>query len=330
MFRSARVRLTLLYLFIVALISISFSAIIYNDFAYELQSRLARAESRLQILAVPKQVTQKLLEDELSVSERIITLRLLLLNGAILTISGAGAYFLAGRTLSPIEKVMEDQKRFVADASHELRTPLTSIKTEIEVALRDKKISLRDAKKLLASNLSDIDKMKDLANYLLTLSRYESGRGLEMEHVDLKKVLLEASKQNAAVSKKKKVKVIKKLESARVRGNRAGLTELFSILISNAVNYSESGGKVEVTAKRSRRSIVVEVEDHGIGIEKTDMPHIFDRFYRADQSRCKEVVEGYGLGLSIAKSIADLHRVALKVKSTPGIGTKFSVNFPLY
>ena len=330
MFKSARVRLTLLYLLIIAFISISFSAVIYNDFAYELQSRLSRAETRLQILAVPKQVTQKLLEDELNVAKRVIILRLLVLNCAILFISGAGGYFLAGRTLLPIEEIVEDQKRFVADASHELRTPLTSLKTEIEVALRDKKMVTKDVKKLLSSNLTEIDRMKDLTNYLLSLSRYEGGSDLVMETLDLFDILSEAIEKNSPIAKKKKIKITKKLKNISVKGNRAGLVELFSILISNAINYSTPGKSISIRIYKTRRYVVVEIEDRGIGIDEADIPHIFDRFFRADQSRCKETVEGYGLGLSIAKSIADLHRAGLKVKSKVSTGTVFSVNFPSY
>ena len=329
MFRYARIRLTLLYLFIIAFISLSFTAIIYRNFVLELEQGFIRAESRLRGLSVPRHIARELVLREVNEAKKPVVLRLLLLNGAILFISGFGGYFLAGKTLSPIEESLEEQKRFIADASHELRTPLTSLKTEIEVGLRDKKMTVVEAKKLLRSNLSDIDNMKDLANYLLSLSRYESGGDkFSIQSVDLKDVVNQAVRQSNVLATKNRIKIIKKVKQINIKGNYQNLVELVSILLNNAIKYSYKNSKVYVRVLSTRRFVMIEVEDFGVGIKKEDQKHIFDRFYRVDQSRSKNKIDGYGLGLSIAKSISELYGSRLFVKSEIGKGSKFTVQIP--
>lgn len=329
LFESARTRLTAWYLIIIAFISLSFSAILYRDVSWKLEQGFQLAEYRLRGLPVPREKAKLLLEDELEKAKRSVLLRLLFINGIILGVAGIGGYFLAGYTLYPIKVVMDEQKRFVADASHELRTPLTSMKTEIEVSLRDKKLGLADTKKLLKSNLQEVDKMRDLANYLLSLSRYETnGRDLPLEKVDLAELVKKAIDKNRALSKKKNITVKEKLEKVSIRGNSGSLIELFSILIDNALKYSQKGKTVEVLTKKGNRFAKIEIKDQGVGIKKEDLPHIFNRFYRADTSRGKDVADGYGLGLSIAKSIVNFHKGEIKVESKPNKGSTFLVVLP--
>lgn len=305
MFKEARVKLTVWYLVIIMAISIFFSLIIYHGAVSEL-NRIQRAQILRRLDSAPFIIDVEVLEE----TKRRIVLSLLALNAAILGISGVAGYFLAGKTLDPIRKNMEEQKEFVGNASHELRTPLTSLKTEIEVALRDKKLNLSETKKLLASNLEDVNKMQKLSNYLLELNRYEGGKEVPMTKVDLKKVVMRATgKRNVRTNLKKSV----------VTGNEDALTELVTILLDNAFKYGK-GKSVEVKTK----SGTIEVEDHGGGISEHDLPHIFDRFYRSDKSRG---TDGYGLGLSIAKSIADIHGAKIEVKSKEGKGSIFKVTF---
>jgi two-component system sensor histidine kinase CiaH len=223
-----------------------------------------------------------------------IALSLFATNIVILGLSAASGYFLAGKTLEPIRKNMEEQKEFIGSASHELRTPLTSLKTEIEVGLRDKKLTVSAAKKILISNLEEVNKMQKLSDYLLRLNRLESGKSaFEKSKVDLRKIVTNAiGKRN----------VKSELEKSIVTGSEDALTELVTILLDNAFKYSPKA----------------------TGIPKKDLPHIFDRFYRSDRSRTKD---GYGLGLSIAKQIADLHGARIKVESKLGVGSTFKVIF---
>jgi len=265
----------------------------------------------------------------INLAKRRFALQLLIINSGVLILAGTAGYFLAGKTLQPIESIVNEQKRFVADASHELRTPLTSMKTEVEVALRDKKFQLADAKKLLKSNLAEVDKMKYFTDNLLSLSRYESnGNDLSMEKTDLAEATKQAIERNIPQAKDKKIKVKEDLSEVTVKGNPQSLVELISILINNAIKYSPKEKSISLSLKKQKKHAVIVIKDEGIGIAEKDIPHIFDRFYRADTSRNKTKADGYGLGLSIAKSIVDVHKGEIKVESEVGKGSTFRVILP--
>ena len=332
MFTEARIKLTAWYLAIIMAISLSFSVAIYlgvnreiSRFDVLVRLRQQRADQATLFLksnglpVPPDSTTEVETAEEARI--RIITL-LGLINLAIFILAGGGGYFLAGQTLEPISKMVDEQKEFVGNASHELRTPLTSLMTEIEVALRDEKMSIDDARKLLSSNLEDVKNMSKLSNCLLKLSRYE--RSIDKKsfiNLDLKDVASVAIEKVLPISKAKKINVSLKGTKKIVNGDKDSLVELFTILIENAVKYSPNGSKVFV--RIGDRGF--EVIDHGVGISKKDLPHIFERFYRADTSRSKDNTDGYGLGLSIAKSIVELHRGTIRAESVVDKGTIFKV-----
>ncbi len=307
MFKEARFKLTLYYLIIMTIINVFFSLIIYRGATAELR----RIESAQQ-LRRPVQfnlVIEPALIDE---TKHRIALSLIYLNLIILGMAGVGGYFLAGKTLAPIKKNMDDQKDFISNASHELRTPLTSLKSEIEVALRDKKLNLKSAITLIKSNLEEVDKMQKLSNYLLILNKYQSGNGnINFVDVDLKKVAV------TAIGKRK---IKTDLKTSIVSGNEDSLVELVRILIDNAFKYSDKNAKIEINVGRKS----LEVKDGGVGISSDDLPNIFKRFFRGDKSHTKD---GYGLGLSIAKQIADMHGARLSVESKIGKGSSFKLHF---
>jgi len=185
MFKKARLKLTSWYLLIIIFISVLFSGVVYQQSIQEIDRGLrmqALRFSRERVLENPPGASRSfdgqlahppdvtLLEEV----KRRIALQLAFINLGILICSGFASYFLAGKTLKPIEKALDEQKRFISDASHELRTPLTALKSEIEVSLRDKNLNLKEAQKLLQSNLEEVDKIQSLSNYLLTLSRYQN------------------------------------------------------------------------------------------------------------------------------------------------------------
>jgi signal transduction histidine kinase len=257
-----------------------------------------------------------------------ILYRLFLINGGILLLSFGLSYFLAGKTLRPLELAVEEQKRFIADASHELKTPLTSMRTEIEVALRDKKLKAKETRLLLSSNLEEVDKMKQLTNYLLALSRYENAnKNLQFQRASITHILERAIKMVSPKLVGKNISIITDVDEFTISCNTAALEELFVILLDNAIKYSEKGDIV-VRSFTTKNHKHVEIIDHGIGIKHTDIPYIFNRFYRSDTSRSKHYVDGYGLGLSIAKSIVELHTGHIEVKSELGKGSTFSISFP--
>lgn len=338
MFKKARLKLTAWYLIIIMAISLSFSVAIFTSVDRELvrmdnmrKERQERVESMQEFIIErgfpPPQEEVNINLATLEESRiRIITI-LGFINASILIISGLGGYFLAGQTLDPISRMVKGQKEFVSNASHELRTPLTSLKTEIEVALRSKNMTLTEAKNLLKSNLEDVNSMQKLSNYLLELNRFENiENNIKMEKINLGKITEDVLQNIEQCTEKNNIKITKHTQTVWIKGDKDATSELATIFIDNAIKYSKKDGKVIVTVLKNGTLVV---KDYGIGIADSDIPHIFDRFYRADLSRSKEKIDGYGLGLSIAKSIADRMGVKIKVQSKVGKGSIFSVQFPL-
>jgi two-component system, OmpR family, sensor histidine kinase CiaH len=332
MFKSARLKLTLWYLLIIAFISISFSGVIYRSLTYELDRVEQMQRSRVDRIYILNDdaIRPPYLDPQLITETKDrIKLTLLFINLAIIGGSTVAGYFLAGRTLNPIEDMVEEQKRFVSDASHELRTPLTALKTEIEVALRDKKLNLSDSKSLLKSNLEEVDKMQKLSNYLLTLNHYQGNSNqVSLKKVNLKDVVEKSVTTLAPLAKKKEILITTKLNPVYVHSNEEALVELTKILLDNAIKYTHEKGKISLMIKKEGSKAILQVHDNGIGIRATEIPYIFNRFYRADLSRAKNKIEGFGLGLSIAKNIVDLHRGKVSVASVPQKGTTFTITFP--
>lgn len=329
MFKIARIKLTAWYLLIIMGVSFSFSGVIYVGVNREL-TRIANFQrTRIQgiIRGYPNPVEISLGPDADAINDarvRIVSI-LALINFSIFVFSGLGGYFLAGLTLDPIAEMIEEQKEFVSNASHELRTPLTSLMTEIEVALKDKKITLADAKMLLKSNLEEVKKMNDLSNYLLKLNKFENGKNTtQFKKVDLKEIVEKSIEKIYPIAQAKNIKLIQKTESLVIKANEESMNELVTILLDNAIKYSPSGSSIDVLIKKSGSLIV---RDYGVGISPKDLPHIFDRFYRAEASRSKTKSEGYGLGLAIAKSIVDQHGATIRVESRPDKGSAFVITF---
>ncbi len=337
MFKRARLKLTAWYLLIIMVISLSFSVAIYTSVNSELvridraqSERQARVDSMQEFIAqkgfAPPQGPQ--MPENITIEQtrvKIITM-LGLINISILVLSGLGGYFLAGQTLEPISKMLAEQKKFVSNASHELRTPLTSLKTEIEVGLRDKKMTLESAQKLLKSNLEDVNGMEKLSDYLLDLNRYENiDIKLETKTIELGTLVISAIENCAALAHEKGVQICKHISKTYIKSDDQATLQLAMILIDNAIKYSGKSKKIDVYVNKDGELVV---KDYGIGISEKETPFIFDRFYRADISRTKQKVKGYGLGLSIAKSITNKLGAKIKVESKIGKGSTFSVQFP--
>ena len=218
----------------------------------------------------------------------------------------------------------------MADASHELRTPLTAIKTEVEVALRDKGLNLAAARKLLQSNLEETNKMQSLSNSLLVLSKYQSADFKpEFEPVRFIEVLEKAKEKLMPKMSERKITVKIEGEDIELEANYNSQVELFTILLDNTIKYSNEDSAVIVKTQVIGKSALFSVQDFGVGIKDEDIPKIFDRFYRSDASRGKDQADGYGLGLAIAKSIVDMHQGKIWVESKLGEGSTFKVELPL-
>ena len=319
------------------IISGLFSLVIYRLLTIEVDRFLSiqrvRIERQMQnrVLPIPGFEPQVLIDPDLvaDIKTRLF-FSLLTINGIILLVSGILGYLLAGRTLRPIEESHNEQKRFVADASHELRTPLTAIKTEIEVNLRDKNLSLVDAKTCLKSNLEEIEKLKNLTNNLLLLSKGQSLDVINIQKINLEEIFEELSSRFSLLLKNKEQKLITNIDKNNfVQTDKDILIEILSAFIENASKYSSTNKNIYLKTKRKGRNVSITVQDEGIGINSSDLPHIFDRFYRTDASRNKNKVEGFGLGLSIAKNLSRKINGSIQVKSSPNKGSSFSLVIPI-
>lgn len=334
MFQKARIKLTLWYLLIIMLISVAFSFSIYHVLTEEL-NRVERIQRLRQDrrLPVPSPRNSRIPSIDPEVIEetknRLIA-TLLLINLGILAASALAAFFLAGRTLKPIKEMVDEQERFITDSSHELRTPLTSLKSGIEVSLRDKHLNLKDAKKLLESNLEEVNNLQYLSDNLIKLTQYQKTDSRHsFAKVSLAGVLNEAQKKVANLAKNKNITIKNQVGDLIIEADKQSLVEVFVILLDNAIKYSSQGKDVILTSQKTDGSIVINVKDQGMGMREEDLPHLFDRFYRIDKSRSKEEVSGYGLGLSIARQIIEKHNGSIKVESRVGKGSTFFVKLPL-
>jgi signal transduction histidine kinase len=226
--------------------------------------------------------------------------------------------------------MVDEQNRFITDASHELRTPLTSLRTEIEVGLRDKTIDLNSAKKLLESNLEEVIALQSLSDNLLELAQNgKEIKNTEKKELSILEIVNKAIKKVEPLALNKGVKIEKKIKDEKIFVVPDRISEVFVILLDNAIKYSKNKTKIIIESKKEKEKISISVTDYGIGIAKDDVPHIFDRFYRANKSRSKTETPGYGLGLSIAKKIIKAHDGEISVSSVFSKKTTFTVSIPI-
>lgn len=329
LFTWARIKLTVVYLVIIMIISLLFNAVIYNGVSRELRVRFVAIEQRFEDLNIARQMKlHEVLLEDLKNAERSLLLILIYTDAIIFVASAVAGFIMAGKTLKPIEEALEEQKRFVADASHELRTPLTALKTNIEVTLRDKKLTLKESKKVLEQNLIEVNKMRDLAAGLLTMARITQYEDLTTSNVDLKKLVESVIKAMKPMAIQKELKLSSELKSVEARVDPDSIEKLIRILLDNAIKYTAKG-KVTIKLHKYKKEAVITVSDTGTGIESKDLDNIFDRFYRAEASRTTQYSSGFGLGLSLAQQIVDAHGGRIEVKSKINNGTTFTVYLPL-
>ncbi len=229
--------------------------------------------------------------------------------------------------LSSLEEASTAQQRFVADASHELRAPLTAIQGNLELLRRRPDMPPAERQESLAEAEREAARLTRLVADLLALARADSGASIQHVPVDLDAVVLDALRSARPLARGQ-VLAVDAFEPAPVVGDADRLKQLFLILLDNALKYTPSGGRVSVRLSCTRDSATVTVCDTGVGIPAEALPHIFERFYRADPARARDP-GGTGLGLPIAQWIVEQHSGAIHVESTPGRGTKISVRLPL-
>jgi len=230
--------------------------------------------------------------------------------------------------LSNLEEAYAAQQRFIADASHELRTPLTSVRANLELLGRQGELLPPPERNVLLRAASDeTERMSRLVSDLLSLARADAGQRLQKRAVELDRLLLEACRQAKLLAKDTRL-VIGEIDEVTVQGDPDRLKQLLLVLVDNAIRYTPPGGQISLSLRKDAGKAILEVADTGTGISGEDLPHIFERFYRANKARASDDT-GTGLGLAIAKWIVGEHGGEIAVASLPGQGTTFTIRLPL-
>ena len=227
--------------------------------------------------------------------------------------------------LSRIEKSIAQQKQFTSDASHEIRTPLSAIRGTLEVLIRRKR-SPEVYEEKISGIIELVDRLDSLLEQLLHLARIDAGKTIARnEQVKLLPVVSAIQQKWKERATEKKITIRRQLpDNASVIGDKFFLELMLDNLVNNAIKYGKQEGHVAINWNEKTRTL--SVEDDGMGIPEKDIPHIFSRFFRADESR-SSVVQGSGLGLSIVRKLAELQHIQMHVTSREGEGTTFSLEF---
>ena len=258
------------------------------------------------------------------------TMRSLLLRSGLVALAAlavlAGlSYCLAGLVVGPVKRAWQEQKQFVSDASHELKTPLTVILSSSELAAEEQDV--QRTKQYVEGIHAESLRMKALVEDMLTLARTESGTRPETEAVDLSDTVLESVLAFEPVAFESGRELVYDIQpELTVMGSGVQLRRLTDILLDNAVKYAAEGTPIRLLLRQEGRCAALRVENRGETIPAEKLRHIFDRFYRADESRSGG--EGFGLGLAIAQSIAQSHGGSIGCASEEGV-TRFTVTLPL-
>ena len=228
--------------------------------------------------------------------------------------------------LERLERGVADQRRFVADASHELRTPLAVMRAELEVNLREPGLA-PEARETLASMYGEIESMGAMVEDLLTLARADEGElRLTPELTDLQAIAVQVRDALVTVAVASSVEVRLEGDEATVLADRRRIEQVIRNLVANAITYAGRGGHVVISTGTEVGSARCSVRDDGPGIPAAVLPHVFDRFFRADPSRTRG---GAGLGLAICREIVAAHGGGIEVTSEEGMGSTFTFSIPL-
>lgn len=231
-----------------------------------------------------------------------------------------------------VHSLDETRNQFVSNASHELKTPLATMKILVETLLYQDGMEEEIQKEFLSDINKEIDRLSSVVGDLLTLVRIDSNKlTLKREDIYFGDVVRESAERLLPLADKHKLTLKVQVEDpCEMEADEGKLKQVCYNIISNAIKYTPEGGDIGVRLTRSGRDAVLEVTDTGIGIAEKDMPHIFERFYRADKSRSRDgEMSGTGLGLSIVRQIVRLHAGTVTVRSKLGQGTTFTVQLPV-
>ncbi len=324
MFDRARLRLTLWYLAILAVIVFLLSFALYDLLATIIQ----QAEADTLSPALRRGVARFFAR--IASTQRALALEIAAIDLGVLILATLGAYVLAGRTLRPIQESMDRQQRFAAAASHELRTPLTVLQGTMEVALLRERTPA-EYQQILGDAVTEAGRMGALIGDLLAVARAESDAIalVALEPLDLREAARAAIEGVRPLAARKGQTLDVDLASPLpVRGDAVKLRQTLANLLDNAVAYTPEGGSIRLSGYRERDQAAVAVRDTGPGIEPRHLPRLFEPFYRVDTARGGGE-DHAGLGLALAAWIARAHGGHLAVDSHVGAGSVFTLTLPL-
>ena len=323
MFKSATVTLMLWYVLLSLGLSLLFSGVLYHFSTRELAEAL---HNQYQVLAINDGDSRlDTSSQELDTRSQHLLLNLVYFNTLVLVGSSVASYGLARRTLRPIEVAHQAQIRFTAEASHELRTPLAAMKADTETTLMEQTDDPAVLRRTLQDNLNDIAKLEKLTDHLLELSRYKSQAAVVRETIDLEGIIRDVAKQFQQPISAKQLKIRTNTLPLQVTGDQQAVRQLITIVLDNAIKYSQPKGVIALSLSKDNRHAVIKIADEGIGIRVEDLDHVFESFYRAQNVSTK----GYGLGLPLAKGIVEAHGGTIAIQSQPPAGTVVTVKLPL-
>lgn len=329
-------RLTLSYLAVIMTLSLIFTGIIYLLSTASLNRPLLPSEEENSSVSVEapefgehsfENTFRKRLERRDNTTRMTIIYSLVGFNLGIFVIGIFVSRSLAKLTLAPIERAMMKQTQFIFDASHELKTPLTAMLVRNEVALRKKSLPEEKAREVIEKNIEEILKMKELTASMLDVAR-ENGEPEKSTEISVPEFLAGLKEKLAPVAKERGVKIETEMNlgknlQASVAKNT--LEQILTIFADNAMKYS--GKKIiYLRAGRRGKNVAFSVKDNGVGVKKEDQKRIFERFYQVDAARTRtEDKTSYGLGLAIAKNLAERQGYKIVLRSSEGRGAEFEV-----
>jgi len=326
-FRTARRKLTLLYLATIAAVVAVLSSALYEFHAHDVEG-IERRRAGAEVEG------QRPIDDARSgLGEYLEHLGRSIIVADAITIVAGGllSFLLAARTLQPIKEAVEAEQRFFANAAHDLRTPLAVMQSEAEVALRAGSLDPGEARTVIQSSLEELRRMSSMVEQILDLAKSRSTRRTgpgSRRPLDISALAAATANRLARRVEERGIQMTSDAPAPVViAGDAPALERALYNILENAIAYTPRGGCVTVRARREGSDAVLEVADTGIGIPPDDLPHITEPFFRGDKARSNNE-GGAGLGLTIAKAVVDEHRGSLHAESAPGRGTTISLRFP--
>lgn len=329
MFRSATLKLTLWYVFLVMVLSVTFSGVLYHFSTRQLGEALHNQYRAMVDNDHDADNEYKVSGHELDARSSDLLQDLWYFNAVVLFGSAGVSYILARRTLRPIELAHQVQIRFTAEASHELRTPITAMKADTEATLMQPGDDPAILRATLEGNLRDIDRLEKLTDHLLEISRYRSGAHIARDSVKLDTILSEVMAESKHAIAAKQLVLDVNIEPLLIVGDSQSVRRLITIVLDNAIKYSSPKGRINVVVIAENHYAMITIQDQGMGIDSHDLEHVFEPFYRAKNAIERKNVRGYGLGLPLAKEIVELHKGTITIQSNKRKGTTIMITMPL-